>query len=68
MKLKEVRTQKRWRQNEVAAAIGVTASAVHHWESGANKPSYENLEKLSKVLGCTVDELIGEEDDRIREA
>ena len=66
MRLKEVRTQKRWRQNEVAAALGVTASAVHHWESGANKPSFENLEKLSKILECTVDELIGETNEDSR--
>ena len=65
-KLKEMRTSKRIRLNEIASFIGVTPSAVHHWESGDCRPNFENLRKLAEFYRCTIDELVGEADDERR--
>lgn len=45
-------------QTQVAEAIGVDRSAVAKWETGASMPRLTNLFKLSKLYGCTVDELL----------
>jgi DNA-binding transcriptional regulator YiaG len=34
----------------VGAVVGVSASAVHLWESGANEPRGENLTRYAEVL------------------
>lgn len=62
MKLREIRTQKRYKQNEIAEQIGVSPAAVHHWETGACEPSIANLKKLAEVLDCTVDDLLKDQE------
>lgn len=47
-------------QKELADALGVTQGTVSAWESGRWDPTVENLRAVAKVLGVTVDELIGE--------
>lgn len=49
-------------QREVAAILGVKNSAVSKWERGINKPRADKLPQLAKLYGCTVDELLGGED------
>jgi transcriptional regulator with XRE-family HTH domain len=58
MRLREIRTKKRFMQKEVADAVGVTAAAVHHWETGTCEPSLTNLKKTAEFLGCTVNDLL----------
>lgn len=48
-------------QAEVAAALNVDVSAVSKWEAGANKPTADNLIKLSKLFKCSIDSLLKEE-------
>ena len=60
MKLQELMTEKRYKAKDIADACGVTQSAVTHWLNGSCMPSIENLRKIAKTLGVTVDELIGE--------
>lgn len=48
-------------QMQVAQALGITDSAVNQWEKGKTFPKTEQLPKLAKLLGCTVDELLKEE-------
>lgn len=45
-------------QEQIAKELGVTASAVTQWESGARNPNIKILKKLSIILGCTTDELL----------
>lgn len=47
-------------QMELAAMVGVTQSAVCQWETGAVKPTQENLIAIANALGCKVDDLIKE--------
>ena len=58
--LQRMRKEKGMSQKELADALGVTQGTVSAWESGRWDPTVENLRAVAKVLGVTVDELIGE--------
>lgn len=62
MNLKEIRKKKGMSQEDVATAIGMSNQAVHYYENNLREPNLATLKKLTEVLGCTVDELIGEEE------
>lgn len=49
-------------QTQVANELGVVQSTVAMWENGKNKPRTERLIQLARLYGCTVDELLAEED------
>lgn len=47
---------------ELAKAIGVTASAVYQWEGTGESqttPSIQNLEALAKALGISMERFFG---------
>ena len=48
--LKHLRNQKKLTQEAFAELIGVTASAVAHYESGESYPAYTTLCEIIKVL------------------
>lgn len=56
--LRKYRENKGLTQEQVAKELGVTASAVTQWESGARNPNIKILKKLALILGCTTDELL----------
>ena len=45
-------------QEEMANRLGVTASAVNKWESGASLPDITMLAPIARLLGITVDALL----------
>lgn len=74
-KLQELRKQKNITQEELAASLFVSRTAVSKWESGRGYPNIESLKTLSKFYSVSIDELlsgdelltIAEEDTRQRE-
>lgn len=48
-------------QSDVAAALNVDRTAVAKWEAGINKPTADNLIKLSKLFKCSIDSLLKED-------
>ncbi len=58
-KFKEMRQRRGLTQDQVSAALGTTKNTVWRWENGLRSPDLEMLRRLSKVLGCTIDELVG---------
>ena len=54
-------------QREVAEALGIKGSAVSKWENGLSKPRASLLPAIAKLYGCTVDELLSDDDDNARE-
>ena len=44
-------------QAQLAAAVGVTQSAVSQWEKGLSFPSTGKLLKIAAVLGCNIADL-----------
>jgi len=50
-------------QQKLAEMLNVHQSTIADWEIGRHRPSYEILEKLSKIFNVTVDNLLGLEKD-----
>jgi len=46
-------------QGELAARAGLQPSAISHFETGARKPSFDNLRLLADTLDVTTDYLLG---------
>lgn len=47
-------------QRKLAKEVGVTESYISHIVAGRRTPSLRVAERISKVLGCSVDEFIME--------
>jgi transcriptional regulator with XRE-family HTH domain len=52
--LRDARLAKGLTLSSVGEAVGVSASAVAHWESGVNQPSNDNLSAVCKALRLPV--------------
>lgn len=64
-RLKKLRQEKRLRQDQVAALVGVTKSTVSTWESDIRQPSYQVLIQLANLYHVSTDYLLGRSHDRI---
>lgn len=56
--LKQKRKAGRWKVQEIADAVGVTASAVYTYEKGTRFPKKSTLDKLCEFFKCKVDDLL----------
>lgn len=66
MSVKDARERSGMTQQDLASAIGVDQSAVSLWEIGKTQPRAKLLPKLAKILGCTVDELLADDNTNIK--
>ena len=57
-KLQELRKQKGLTQEELAACLYVSRTAISKWESGRGYPNIESLKAIAKFFSVTVDELL----------
>ena len=48
-------------QQQLADKIGVKRTALTNWETSVSTPPTKYLLSLSEALGCTVDELLSDE-------
>lgn len=62
MRLKEYRKKKGLTTYEVGKALGVSPSAVTNWETGLRRPDIDTLIRLSEILDCTPNDLLGYEE------
>ena len=46
-------------QKELAQALGISRATVSKYEAGLRTPNMDMIMKLSDVLGCTTDYLLG---------
>ena len=60
--LQELRKQKGLTQQELAAKLYVSRTAVSKWESGRGYPSIDSLKALASCFGVTVDALLSGEE------
>ena len=58
-RIAHLRKKKGLTQEELANAMGVSPQAVSKWENDQTCPDISALPTLSKLLGVTVDELLG---------
>ena len=49
-------------QSEVADILGVKKSTVSKWERGLSKPRTYRLPIIAKLYGCTIEELLEEQE------
>ncbi len=61
-KLIKLRRERGLTQEELAARIFVTRTAVSKWENDRGYPGIDSLKLLAKFYGISLDELVSEED------
>jgi len=61
-RLREIRTEKRLKQTDIAKMLNVSGNTVHGWETDKQEPSMATLLKLSEILGVSLDYLFGKTD------
>jgi len=57
-KLQELRKQRGLTQEELAARLYVSRTAISKWESGRGYPNIESLKMIAKFFSVTLDELL----------
>ena len=63
MRIKELREEKHISQKKLAEVIGTSQRNIGRWENNENEPSYSQVVKLADFFGCSIDYLVGREDD-----
>ena len=63
MRLKELREERNFTQNDVATAIKTTRTNIGRWEKGENEPSANFVIQLADFFEVSTDYLLGREDD-----
>lgn len=53
-------------QEEVAEKVGITPQGVSKWENDLSSPDINILVKLAEILGVSVEELLGEDKEKIQ--
>lgn len=62
-RVKQMRERAGMTQSQLADALGITQQSVYYYESGDRDIKASMLIDMSKILGCTVSELLGFEAD-----
>ena len=57
-KLQQLRRERGWSQEELAAHIPISRQAISKWESGAAMPDTENVVAISRLFGVSTDYLL----------
>ena len=60
-KLQELRKNRGMTQEELAAVLYVSRTAVSKWESGRGYPSIDSLKEISKFFSVSIDDLLSGE-------
>ena len=66
-KLKKLRTEKGLTQKDLSNQLHVTFQTISKWESDTNEPDIATLKELAKFYGCSVDYLINESEEELKE-
>lgn len=62
--IKNFRTFRGIKQQQLADALGKSKSVISNWERGENSPDVESCEKICRILKVTPNELFGWEENR----
>lgn len=63
-KINKLRTEKKWSQEKLAEAVGVSRQAVSKWELDEAVPDVTNIILLSKIFSVSTDYLLLNEEDK----
>lgn len=50
-----------WSLYRLAKELGLPQQTVYSWANGRTQPSYDNMDRLCQVLGCSIGELFESE-------
>lgn len=63
-RLRQLRNEKKIKQEDLAKYLNISRSAYGHYETGHTEPSKDVIEKLAKFFSVTTDYLLGRTDER----
>ena len=66
-RLKNLRKQAHLTQVDVAEKLGISQPAYASWERGIKKPTQENLVKIAQILNVSIEYLVGNSDENLKE-
>ena len=58
-RIRELREQRGWRQEDLAARLHKNRQSVGHYETEARGLDVETIHQLCDIFGCTADYLLG---------
>ena len=61
--VREYRLRENMTQDELARLLGVDRSNIAKWEAGVHKPHADMLVRLSQLMQCSLDEMLGKWDE-----
>jgi len=61
--VREYRLRQGRTQEELAQLLGVDRSNIAKWEAGVHKPHADMLVRLSQLMQCSLDEMLGKWDE-----
>ena len=64
VRLRQLRLDKRLRQDQVARLVGVSKGAISAYETDIRQPAYDVLIRLANLYRVSTDYLLGRTDDR----
>ena len=67
-KIKELRLNKGWSQEELAKESGAGRISIIRYEYNERIPQVDVASRIANALGCTIDELLGEKEDESEQA
>lgn len=59
LRLQKARKEKNISQEDLAKQLGIARSSVANYETDRNFPTADILDKISKILDCSTDYLLG---------
>ncbi len=62
-RIRQLRTERGMSQRELAQKIGTSQKAIDYWEKCLADPSAKHIWGLADYFGCSLDYLMGREDD-----
>ncbi len=62
-RLKAFRVERRLSQQAIADELNIYVQVVSRWETNCQKPHFDTLVELSKLLGLTVSDLVGDKEE-----
>lgn len=64
--LQKAREAKGWTQVKLATELEISQQSITFYESGTRVPSLEVAFKLAKILGVSIEYLIGEDEEEVK--
>lgn len=61
--LKAIRLERGYTQAEVAEMAGIAQPTYSNIENGKKNPSINTLKRLARVLGCSIENIIVQDED-----